>query len=288
VYPLSLAIVSARYSGDYQRLAVSRLTSSLAVAPMVGVPLVTSLAGWRDWRLAWLALAMLTGVALVALWRMLGSQSTPAQRPPHNVAQEFARLLRHRSSLLLLGGTFSMGTAGWSVWTYLGAFVIHQHGFSTQAAGWAWTVVGVGLFAGTVLAGGRLGKARLDLLFGAAALGTGVCLGAAMLLPVSGWVAVGIVGVGTLLHGITQVVTAILLPEGAPTGKAATMTLRGAASSLGGAAGAALGGVLVASAGFGAVGIAALACCTLAMLLAWLGRTQPYRISPRMTAQAAT
>ena len=47
------------------------------------------------------------------------------------------------------------------------------------------------------------------------------------------------VGAGTLLHSITQVVTAVWLPRSAPTGRAATMTLRGAASSLGAAGGAA-------------------------------------------------
>ena len=68
------------------------------------------------------------------------------------------------------------------MWTYLGAFVVREHGFTTQEAGWAWIVVGLGLLAGTLLAGGRLGRISLDVVL-TAGVGAGVCLGAAFVLP---------------------------------------------------------------------------------------------------------
>ena len=43
-------------------------------------------------------------------------------------------------------------------------------------------MVGVGLFAGTLLAGGRLGRLRLDLLFAGSTIGAGFVLGAAYML----------------------------------------------------------------------------------------------------------
>src|SRR6185503_19160617 len=98
-----------------------------------------------------------------------------------------------------------------------------------------WTLVGIGLFVGSVLVGGPLGRGQLHRLFAVAALGAGMCLGVALLVPMNGWLAVAIVSLGTLLHSMTQVVTAIWLPQSAPTGRAATMTVRGAASSLGAA-----------------------------------------------------
>jgi predicted MFS family arabinose efflux permease len=130
-------------------------------------------------------------------------------------------------------------------------------------------VVGLGLFAGTILVGGPLGRLNLEWLFGAAAVGAGLCLGLAFVVPVPGWIAVLIVGIGTLLHGMTQVVTATLLPRGAPTGRAATMTLRGAASSFGSGLGAALGGLLLPAAGYPALGVLAIVCCAGSAALVW-------------------
>jgi predicted MFS family arabinose efflux permease len=277
VYPLALAIATAEYEGDDQRKAVSRITSSLGVAPIVGVPLVTSVAALLDWRTAWLALAIVTALALLCLYKLLATGSARSRdvQPVQTVRQlalAYGLLIRHRPSLALLGGTFMMGAGGWAVWTYLGAFLVRQHGFTTQEAGWAWTIVGLGLFLGTVLAGGRLGRAPLDVLFTVAGLGAGVCLGLAFVLSISGWLAVGLIAAGTLLHGVTQVVTAILLPNAAPTGRAATMTLRGAASSLGSATGAAVGGLLLQGSGFANVGVSVVAFCVVGAAMVSLGR----------------
>jgi predicted MFS family arabinose efflux permease len=277
VNPLALAIASAEYEGDQARQAASRITSSLGAAPIIGVPLVTSVAAALDWRAAWLALAVVTAVAQLSLWRVFRdtarSRVRAQTRPPaRHLAVAYGALIRHRPSLALLGGTFLMAAGGWSVWAYLGAFVVQRHGFTTLEAGWAWMVVGIGLFAGTFLAGGRLGRAPLEVLFALGGSGAGVCLGLAYLLPMVSWLAIGLIGVGTLLHGITQVASAVMLPQAAPTGRAATMTLRGAASALGAAAGAGVGGLLLQGAGFGALGASSVAFCGVAAALVWLGR----------------
>jgi predicted MFS family arabinose efflux permease len=272
VSPLTLAIAGAEYEGDHGRQAVSRVTSGLSAAPILGVPLVTSVAAAFDWRAAWLALAIVTAVAYVGLWKVFGATTRPREhgevRPTaRQLVAAYGTLIRHRPSLALLSGTFMMAAGGWSVWAYLGAFVVQRHGFTTQGAGWAWLVVGIGLFAGTFLAGGRLGRGRLDVLF-----------------------AIGLIGVGTLLHGLTQVASAVMLPNSAPTGRAATMTLRGAASALGAAAGAGMGGLLLQGAGFGALGASSVVCCGVAAAVVWLGCAhEPQAASmPWRATQAAT
>jgi predicted MFS family arabinose efflux permease len=99
---------------------------------------------------------------------------------------------------------------------------------------------------------------------------------------------VAVVGLGTLLHGMTQVVSAMLLPAGAPTGRAATMTLRGAAASFGSGAGAALGGVLLHEVGFPIVGAMAFGLCVVAATIAWWGRATVTHPSPRAARSGAT
>src|SRR5215471_18554884 len=68
VYPLALAIASGEYDGDAQRQAVSRITVGLGAAPILGVPLVTTVATALGWRAAWLTLALATGLAYAWLW----------------------------------------------------------------------------------------------------------------------------------------------------------------------------------------------------------------------------
>ncbi len=297
VYPLALTISTSEYAGDNQRRAASRVTSSLGAAPIVGVPLVTAVAAAFDWRAAWLTLGIVTALAYLALWRVFERHSSP--RTDNNTSGRaltaYGQLIKHTPSLALLGGTFLMGIGGWVIWTYLGAFVIQRHQFTTQDAGVAWIVVGVGLFGGSVLAGGRLGRVPFETLFMTCALAAGVCLGAAFIVPIPAWFAVALMGIGTLLHGVTQVVTSVLLPRGAPAGRAATMTARGAASSLGSATGAALGGLLLEHAGFPAIGTIAVLCCAAAAVLVWCGRAYAPRTEgklvssrPLMTTQAAT
>jgi DHA1 family bicyclomycin/chloramphenicol resistance-like MFS transporter len=313
VYPLALAIASGEYEGDEQRRAVSRITLGLGAAPIFGVPLVTTVAAALDWRAAWLTLALATGIAYLWLWKVLRTQSSSVRYDESTDAalgagqledrdrriladhtsggalvSAYGAVIGHRPSLTLLGSTFMMGAGGWIIWTYLGAFVIERHGFTTQSAGWAWIIVGLGLLAGTFLAGGRLGSLPMDGLFAGAAIGAGVCLGLSFVLPLSGWLAVGLVGLGTLLHGITQVLTAVLLPNGAPTGRAAMMTFRGAAASLGAAAGAAAGGLLLETVGFAALGASAIACCGVAAALAWWGRNRPVAAVTEQTAERRT
>jgi predicted MFS family arabinose efflux permease len=294
VNPLALAIASSEFEGEAARRAVSRVTSSLGAAPIVGVPVITSVATVFDWRAAWLALAAVTLVAFLGLWKVFRSTSgrgvQATERPTaRDLMNGYAALCGHRPSLALLVGTFLMGAGGWTVWTYLGAFVVQRHGFSTQEAGWAWMVVGIGLFIGSVLAGGRLGRVPLDALYTTSAIAAGLGLGLAFVVPLGSWVAIGLIGLGTLLHGITQVISALLLTQAAPTGRAVTMTLRGAASSLGSATGAALGGLLLQNAGFTVVGASAIVFCVVAAGLAWWVRGAQAAVSrPRTAIQAAT
>jgi len=101
VYPLALAIASAEYEGEPRRQAVSRITSSLAAAPIVGVPIVTAVAAALDWRAAWLGLAVVTAIAYVwlsKLFRTRLSGPVPANgRPPGpGLTAAYGAVIRHR------------------------------------------------------------------------------------------------------------------------------------------------------------------------------------------------
>jgi MFS transporter, DHA1 family, inner membrane transport protein len=271
VYPVVLAVAGTRFDGDARRQAISRLTTSLSVAPILGIPALTAIADAFGWRAAFLVAAGVTVVVLLVVNGVLaeGTQAKPNDAPPvANFVDAYRPLLAHRSTLGVIGATFLLSAGGWIAWTYLGAFAVERHGFSTQQAGWAWLVVGFGLLGGGLLGGSRLGKAPLRPLLVAGAVGAGVCLTTGLALPLSGWTAIAAIALGTLMHGLTQVASAVLLSQETPAGHAATMTLRGSAQSLGAALGSAAGGVLLPLAGFPALGLCALVCCLGGALLA--------------------
>ncbi len=285
VYPVALAIAGARFDGDARRVAISRITTSLSIAPILGIPVLTALASEFGWRSGFLAAAVLTACLVLAVHAVVRDAKQTETDPAAHVdgfVDAYRPVLAHRSTLGVIGATFLLSAGGWIVWTYLGAFAVEQHGFSTQQAGWAWLVVGCGLLVGGLLGGTRLGKAPLRPLLAVAAAGAGVCLAAGFLLPLTGWMAIAAIAVGTLLHGLTQVASAVLLSQETPAGHAATMTLRGSAQSFGAALGSAVGGVLLPWAGFTALGEFALLACVLGALLAY-----PPRLNKRHAATRA-
>jgi predicted MFS family arabinose efflux permease len=72
------------------------------------------------------------------------------------------------------------------------------------------------------------------------------------------------------------VATSTLLTEETPAGRATTMVLNRSAISLGTALGSAVGGLLLAVSGYGALGLSALAwCCAGAGLTWWSGAPAP-------------
>lgn len=287
VYPVALAVAGTRFEGDARRQAISRVTTSLSVAPILGIPLLTAVAESLGWRVAFLVAAGLTAALLLAVQAVLAGPTqaeVPEAAPAGDLFVAYQPLLAHRPSLGVIGSTFLLSAGGWITWTYLGTFTIEQYGFSTREAGWAWLVVGLGLLGGGLLGSSRLGKAPLRPLLVVAAAGAGVCLASGLVLPLAAWAAVGAIALGTLLHGLTQVASALLLSQETPAGHAATMTLRGSAQSLGAAVGSALGGVLLPLASFSALGVAALLCCVGGAALAWQLRTAE---TPNVTAAGA-
>lgn len=271
VYPVALAIAGARFDGDARRVAISRLTTSLSIAPILGIPALTAIAGGFGWRGAFVAAAAVTMIlALVvnAVVRDPTGSKLDAGDGVESFVEAYRPVFAHRSTIGVIGATFLLSAGGWIVWTYLGAFAVEQHGFSTQQAGLAWLGVGLGLLCGGLLGGSRLGRTPLRPLLAFSAAGAGTCLAAGFFLPVTGWVAIGAIALGTLLHGLTQVASALLLSQETPAGHAATMTLRGSAQSFGAALGSALGGAFLPSLGFAALGGLALLLCIGAALLA--------------------
>ena len=164
-------------------------------------------------------------------------------------------MLRDRPTAGLVSASL-LRTAGiWLFYTYMGAFFVERYGFSTQQVGWTYTVVGLALFSGALIAGGRLGRIAPRRLVIATSALMGFVLAAPLLLPVGPAAAIGLLIVNCLLGSTGGVIGTLLLVSETPGGRATTLTLNQAGMSLGTALGSSLGGLLIALGGYGALGV---------------------------------
>ena len=101
----------------------------------------------------------------------------------------YGPLLQHRPSraLIVASGIDKVGV--WVVFTYLAAFYVQQHGFTTQEVGWVYLAIGLGALVGQLLPGGPLGTRPWPLVIASRAV-CGCLMGAALLLPLPALVTV--------------------------------------------------------------------------------------------------
>jgi predicted MFS family arabinose efflux permease len=130
----------------------------------------------------------------------------------------------------------------------------------------------VGALAGTLLAGGRLGRRPRRLLI-AARVASALLAALAVLLPVPALIAVALPAAALVLHAASGLSTVNLLSEGAPTSRATSITLNASAMSFGAAFGSALGGVAFELGGYPTLGMLAAVLGLAAAGLVW-------RVSP--------
>jgi predicted MFS family arabinose efflux permease len=84
---------------------------------------------------------------------------------------------------------------------------------------------------------------------------------------------------GWLMHGMVMVSTVVLLVDQSPAGRAVSLTINGSAMSFGMALGAGLGGLVLAGAGYFALGVCTVALPLASAVLASICPLEPGRAS---------
>jgi DHA1 family inner membrane transport protein len=276
INPVAQAIAGTRFTGEARRRALGWMAAGGSGAGVVGIPILTSIDAALGWRAAFVGLTVLV-VATIFVGRMvIAPDPAFSSAPPRLGAllRSYAPLLGHRPTVGLIGASALSSMGVWTMWTYLGAFTVQQHGFTTQQVGWAYMVTALGIIPGTLAVGGRLGRLPLRPLLVSSELGLGLLMAAGLTLPVPGAVAVGLMTLAGVMAGVRQVASSTLLTEETPAGRATTMVLNRSAISLGTALGSAMGGLLLAVSGFGALGLSALLCCCASAGLVWWSRSR--------------
>ncbi|MEA2597223.1 MAG: hypothetical protein QOF01_3692 [Thermomicrobiales bacterium] len=270
VFGLPLAIAGVRFSGDARRRAMGWIIGSLSIAPIVGVPILTTIGGITGWRAA----LVTAGIgAAVAAWFVAAALPPDGQRPTTRLRggellAAYRPLLAHPPTLRLYGSTALRAVTWIGLLTYLGAFLGDEVGLGTRQIGLVYTAGGVGYAAGSFAPAGRLRLGSPRTVVAVTCAFGGLTVGLVLLLA-STWLAVAMLVVASVASAIAGVGIATLLAAESPAGTGTTMVLNGSVLNLGAAGGTALGGALIALGGYDALGLGLPIFALVAAALAW-------------------
>lgn len=268
---VATAAAAARYVGAARRRAISRITGMSMLSSLVGVPVLAVIASFAGWRGAYVVVGCVGALAAVILWVTVRADAN-AHAPPFEMRAVFAaynRLLRERHMLLLTASIAFQIFSIVGILTYAGAFLVDELGFTVREVGYAFMVQGGGAFLGSFAGGGRLGRFNLRTFYTLMMVLMGLLILATFSLPSGPYLTVLLL-FGT---GLTQIAgwvcLATILANETPVGQATTMVLSRAVLGLGGALGAAAGGLVLDHSGYPALGLLYLLAALIAAALVW-------------------
>jgi DHA1 family inner membrane transport protein len=271
VLPTAQAVAVTTFADeDARRQAIGWVTAGLSTAGLVGIPLMTGLAGLTSWRVSFYVMGVMALMAAVMLHRTLADDARRAAGPlsVRQILDAYQPIREHRPTSLMMVATLLADIGLWSAMTYFAALLVQHHGLGIEAVGWAFLAISVLTLGGNMFAQGRMGKAPLPLLI-ACRLWSALGLGLAFGLPLSWQASVGIVLLIAPTFSMGDVATTLVLTAASPAGRATTLTLRSAAVCVGSALGGALGGAALAVGGYAALGVVSLVILVLSTAVVW-------------------
>jgi predicted MFS family arabinose efflux permease len=287
VMPTAQAIMgSAIRDETLRRQAISWVATGTTAAPLIGIPLLTTVAAATQWRASFAIVGVLSLVMSAALWCLLPADTTATRGTfrLRDVLRAYAPLLRHRPSVALIGASLTVNIGTWATFTYMAAFFVQMHAFTTSEVGGTYLVCGIGTVLGTRVVGSRLGAHTQALLVTGRILG-GICVLGALSMPVPPLVALTLLALAALASTMGMASTTVLLASDAPGGRGTSMTLHASALSLGTAVGAAVGGLILTVASYQALGIVSMVLYVASASIVWRWYTHAH---PDVADEGAT
>lgn len=236
-------ILAARLIGPgSQAKGFAAVLTGLTAANVVGVPAITSLGQSTSWRVAYLAIAGVFLLTLVAVAAIVPSQTNETEGSVR------AELHAFREPLVwLVAFIAAVGFGGFfAVYTYIAPITTHVAGLPPGAVPWALVVAGLGMTVGILLggvAGDRNLRRSLILGFAAVVLTIGL-FGLIARRPAGLFVGVFLLCTASLFLGPSFQARLIAVAPGAQLMGAA---INQSATNIANSVGAALGGVVIAA-----------------------------------------
>lgn len=237
------AVVGTAVVGQARRgLAVATMMAGLTVANVVGVPLTTVLGQRAGWSAAFSAVAGLGALTAVAV----AAWVPRSVRDPGAAVRREAAALRN-ARLWVVAGAGAIGFGGmFAVYSYVAPLLTEVTGLAAGSVPLVLALFGVGMTVGTLL-GGRLADRSVRRAVLVGFVGTAavlVVIGAGSTAPVAA--VVGLVGLGISSQVLSIGLQAHLM-DASPAAPSLGAALCHSALNAGNAAGAILGGAVIAA-----------------------------------------
>jgi predicted MFS family arabinose efflux permease len=268
---ITLAIAADQFEGDRRRVALGIITSSIAIAVMAGLLMLTTLSQFAGWRGALVGLGALALVTIpLSLSLLPGDPGVPSERLRlTGIFPEYVQLLRGSPVLWLILACFLHGVTLTGLTTYLGAYLSNDHDLSTQTVGLVMSILGGGYFAGTIVAGKGVPFLTMRSVYALTAIVSGVSwmVVFSTMVPYPGLTLV--VALTTLASGIGWVSLITLVAEKAGPSVTIIMVLSASVLNFGSAFGSGLGSLILTFAGYQVLGVSLSLFVILAAALVW-------------------
>jgi DHA1 family inner membrane transport protein len=252
---LTLAVGGTRYRGPASRRAIGWIVAAASLAPIVGVPFLTTISGIAGWRAGFLVGGCIALIILLVAtaWLPEDVQRPGAAFRPATLLDAYRPLLHDIGMRRLYGCSVMRSLCWFGMITYLGAALGDRFGISTSEVGIVYMLVGSGYLAGSLVAGRALARFHVSSLV---AVGNSV-MGLMLMTALSGMVgfriAIGLLSIAAFAGAVGWVGLTALLTSETPAGAGTTMVLNGSLYNIGAAIGAGLGGILLATGGVSAL-----------------------------------
>lgn len=255
VFGLTFAMASTLFDGDARRRAIGWAMASVSIAPVIGVPVLTAVGGFLGWRIALAAAGVL---AVAAVWMTLvalppGRGDADGPLDLRRFLAAYAPIRSHPPTRRLLAVTGLRAVWMLGIVTYLGAYLREELDLSTERVGFYYMAAGVGGMLGSFVGGSRLAAASPRRIIALSNL-IGCGLGSLVLVSTAGW-ALFLLPLMSVAAIIASVGVTSLISVESPAQAGTTMVLNSSLMNLGAAAGAGVGGLLLAIGGYGALAL---------------------------------
>jgi predicted MFS family arabinose efflux permease len=259
--PNSMALIADHFPPDRRGTPISIVLCASFFGMVLVVPLIALLADLGGWRVPFAVMGLMIAVVWGLQW--LGLPRRPREAVPAlTFLARFRAVGQSRGIWYVWGANACYQMAAFGLFTYLAAFLIQTHGLTAGGTAMPLAVVGTGAMLGSLL-GGRIASHAQRLALAATTLVAGGLLGGlAFAMPLPPWMTMLVGGASALLLTSFEAIPWALTAELAGESRATANGLLASSNQLGAAAGASMGGVVLALGGFPSVGLFCLGAAT--------------------------
>ena len=273
VPPTCMALIGDVFPHERRASSVATVTMQPGLSAIFGIPLVTLLADFAGWRIAFIGVGLGMFACTAGLFFLAPYQRQ--ERVALNLAERLQKVTRFPVTWQLALSNLSIRMSYGLMMTFFPVFLQVTYSLSTAEVALPVSIAAVGTTLGMYL-GGQMGKHPQRLLLGAVTIALSTLPGVAIFVWTDGlWLTIGIASIFLVL---VMPMATMLFIVGTEVGGNARGTLAGILSSSGYvsyAFAAGFGGFMVAQFGYGSLSFAlAAATISSAVLLVFLKQSQ--------------